>query len=780
MMKIYRSLTLLLLLCVPETARSQDAATPEATIASEGTVTLDDLFTEERFDGEDLPNIRWMEDGRHYTVLEPATFREPATGPEAPDDAESPQRGANGPLEPQDLVRYDAVTGKREILVAARSLIPAGFTEPLVIEDYTFSGTGDLVLVYTNSERVWRNNTRGDYWLFEVATGRLAKLGGDAAPQTLMFAKLSPDGKRVAYVRERNLYVESSSGGEIVQLTDDGAGTVINGTFDWVYEEELGLDDGFRWSPDSRQIAYWQLDTSGTGTFHLLDNTAGLYPRLKTFQYPKVGTTNSSCRIGVVNAGGGETRWLRDHDDPRDHYLARMEWAGSSREIAVQHLNRPQNALSVLLGDPSAGRYRTLLVDRDDAWTDAVDEWSRLGDGDRFVWISERDGWRHAYLVARDGRETKLLTPGDFDVVSVEAVDEEGGWLYFIASPEAAGERHFFRAPLDGSGKAERLTPTGSPGTHSYDVAPGGAWAIHTYSRFGVPPVVDLVHLPDHSSRRVLVANVELKQRALDLRRGPSRFFKVPIGEGVELDGWEMRPADFDPSKKYPILFFVYGEPWGQTVQDRWGRQRYLWHLMLTQQGYLVVSVDNRGTSAPRGRDWRKMLYKQVGVLSSEEQAAAAREILAWPYVDESRVAIWGWSGGGSMTLNMLFRYPDLYHTGMSVAPVPDQRLYDTIYQERYQGLPEENPEVYTQGSPITFAEQLEGNLLIVHGTGDDNVHYQGTEALINKLVAHNKPFTMMAYPNRSHRISEEEGTTRHLYELLTRYLHENLPAGSR
>ncbi len=270
----HRLALLLLVLCASDTARSQDAVTPEPTVTPEGTVTLADLFTEEHFDGEDFPNVQWLEDGRHYTVLEPATVLEPTTGPEAPDDTE----------EPQDLVRYDAETGKREILVAATSLIPAGNTEPLVIEDYTFSGDGDRLLIYTNSERVWRNNTRGDYWLLEVATGQLVKLGGDAAPKTLMFAKLSPDGKRVAYVRERNLYVESSSGGEIVQLTDDGAGTVINATFDWVYEEELGLDDGFRWSPDSRHIAYWQLDTSGTGTFHLLDNTAGLYPRLKTFQ----------------------------------------------------------------------------------------------------------------------------------------------------------------------------------------------------------------------------------------------------------------------------------------------------------------------------------------------------------------------------------------------------------------------------------------------------------------------------------------------------------------
>jgi dipeptidyl-peptidase-4 len=286
-----------------------------------------------------------------------------------------------------------------------------------------------------------------------------------------------------------------------------------------------------------------------------------------------------------------------------------------------------------------------------------------------------------------------------------------------------------------------------------------------------------MVRLPRHESVRMLVRNESLREHVDVLNRGPMDFFRVDIGEGVLLDVWQMKPHDFDTSKKYPVLFYVYTEPWGSTVQDRWGGNTALWHLMLTQKGYIVMSIDNRGTPAPRGRAWRKAMHHKIGILNMADQAAAVREIRTWDHVDPNRIAVWGWSGGGSATLNAMFQYPDLYHTGMSVAPVPDQRLYDTIYQERYMGLPDENPEAFEAGSPITHAHRLKGNLLIVHGTGDDNVHYQGTEKLINKLIEHNKPFTMMAYPNRSHSIYEGEGTILHLRSLLTRYLMEHMPA---
>ncbi|HYJ92944.1 MAG TPA: S9 family peptidase, partial [Pyrinomonadaceae bacterium] len=310
------------------------------------------------------------------------------------------------------------------------------------------------------------------------------------------------------------------------------------------------------------------------------------------------------------------------------------------------------------------------------------------------------------------------------------------------------------------------------------NISPNGRWAIRTYSSFGIAPKTELVDLSRGAAVRTMVDNASLQAKVDRLQKGPQEFFKIDIGNSVMLDGWMMKPPGFDPAKKYPILFYVYGEPASQTVTDNWGSTRYLWHLMLAQQGYIVASIDNRGTPAPRGRAWRKSAYRKIGVISSQDQAAAVRAMLVkMPYIDRQRASVWGWSGGGSSTLNAMFRYPDLYKVGMAVAPVADMRYYDTIYQERYMGLPKDNPEDYKQGSPITFASGLKGDLLIVHGTGDDNVHYQATELLINELVRLNKPFSMMAYPNRTHSISEGEGTTRHLFELLTRYLKEHMPA---
>lgn len=718
------------------------------------TLTLERVFQGDEFNPQFPGAIRWMRDGDTYTKL---------------------QRVDGGG---QNLVRFNAASGDSTIIVPAARFTPPGAAGPLRVENYAWSPDGAWLLVFTNSARVWRANTRGDFWILRLSDGKLRQLGGDAPPSTLMFAKFSPDNRSVAYVRQNNLYTEDVETGRITQLTSDGSRTIINGTFDWVYEEELSLRDGFRWSPDSKWIAYWQLDASGVRDYLLINDTDSLYSFTVPVQYPKAGTTNSAAKVGVVAAGGGPTKWMDVPGDPRNNYIARMDWAGNSTEIAIQHLNRLQNTDDVMLGDIATGVMRTILSERDSAWVDVVDDMIWLPDAKQFTWVSERSGWRHVYLVSRDGRTVRPVTSGAYDVENVVQIDQKGGWLYFIASPDNATQRYLFRTRLDGRGRPQRLTPASEPGTHQYSLAPGARWGVHTWSSFLQPPTSDLVQLPQHQTVRVLADNAALKAKVAGLRRGTSRFFRVPAGDGVALDGWVMFPPDMDSTRHYPILFHVYGEPAGVTVTDSWGYDTYLWHLMLTQRGYIVASLDNRGTPSLRGRDWRKSVYRQIGVLASVDQAAAAQAIGRWPMVDSTRMGVWGWSGGGSMTLNLMFRSPDVYRTGMSVAPVPDERLYDTIYQERYMGLPQENAEDYKRGSPITYASQLKGNLLVVHGTGDDNVHYQGTERLINALVAANKPFTMMAYPNRTHGIFEGENTTIHLFSLLTRYLTQNLPAG--
>ena len=725
-----------------------------------GSLSLERIFASDEFRAERFGPARWLEGGEAYTTLE----AEPA---------------ADGAKAGRDIVRYDAATGERTVLVSARSLRPRGAESPLEVEDYDWSPDGSKLLVFTNSERVWRDNTRGDYWVLDVASGGLRKLGGDAPESTLMFAKFSPDGGRVGYVRQNDVYVEDLASGAITRLTTDGSRTTINGTFDWVYEEELGLQDGWRWSPDGERIAYWQLDATGVRDFLLLNSTDSLYSFTIPIQYPKAGETNSAGRVGVVPAAGGATRWMDVPGDPRQHYIARMDWAASPDEVVMQRLNRLQNTLEIMLGDAATGHVRTIHTERDSAWVDIdveLMEW--LDGGSEFAWISESDSWRHAYVIARDGSSKRLVTQGEHDIIDVVGVDEEDGWLYYIASPEDPTRAFLFRSQLDGEGSPERVTPADLSGSHAYDMSPGAEWAFHVQSSFGTPTMTELVHLPDHRVQRVLAANQVYRDKVAALDRGAVEFFRVDQGDGVMLDGWIMKPPDFDPSREYPLLVHVYGEPANATAEDAWGGSRYLWHLYLTQRGYLVASVDPRGTPAPRGREWRKTIYRRIGTLTSHDIAGAVAAIEAWPYVDPERTAIWGWSGGGSQTLNALFRYPDVFEAGMAVAPVADVRLYDTIYQERYMGLPQDNPEDYAQSSPLMYADRLEGDLLVVHGTGDDNVHFQGTERLINALVAANKSFQMMAYPNRTHGIWEGENTTLHLYSLLTRYLENHTPPG--
>ena len=738
---------LLVLAPLPLAAQAPDSST----------ITLERVFESPFFSGQFAPPTRWTPDGEAYF----SSDRRP---------------GTKGP----DLVRVNPETGEKTVLVRSEQLVPAGDSVPLRAASYRFSDDGRKVLLFTNTARVWRLNTRGDYWVLDLDSGQLRKLGGEAAkPQTLMFAKFAPQGDRVAYVRENNLYVERVRDGRIIPLTRDGSRTLINGTFDWVYEEEFSARDGFRWSPDGQAIAYWQLDASGVRDFLLLNTTDSLYSFTVPVQYPKAGSTNSAVRIGVVPAAGGPTRWIQVPGSPRDIYVARMEWAGTSDEIAFQHLNRLQNTLTVFLADRKTGRSRPVFTDRDSAWVDVVDDWDWLDGGARFVWISERDGWRHAWTISRDGTRQTLLTPGAFDIADVVQVDVKGGWIYYTASPENPTQRYLYRSPLDGRGTQERLSPMGQFGTHGYNLAPGAKYAIHTFSNIDTPPRTELVRLPGHALIRTLADNAELRHRMGLLRRGPARFTRVDAGNGVWLDALVMYPADFDSTKQYPVLFMVYGEPAAQTAVDRWNAMDP-WHLMLTQMGYAVITMDNRGTPSLRGRDWRKAIYRKIGVYASEDQAGAARAIGRWPWVDSTRLGVWGWSGGGSMTLNLLFRFPEVYRTGMSVAPVPDVHLYDTIYQERYMGLPGPNAEDYRLSSPVTFADRLRGNLLVVHGTGDDNVHYQGTERLINALVAANKQFKLLSYPNRTHGIFEGEGTTLHLFSRLTEYLVKYLPAGGR
>jgi dipeptidyl-peptidase 4 len=688
-----------------------------------------------------------------------------------------------------EVVKYTLPQNIKTVVVAKDKLVPQGQTRNLGIRNFIFSADEQKMLIYTNSKKVWRQDTRGDYWLYNMADGSLKQLGKSLPSSSLMFAKFSPDGNKVAYVSGYNLYVEDLAGGQIKQLTLDGNRKLINGTFDWAYEEEFFCRDGFRWSPDSKQLAYWQIDAKGTKDYDMINTTDSIYPKVIPVEYPVAGEAPSPYKIGVVDITTAQTKWM---DIPTDAalqtYVPRMEWAENNSELIIQHLNRKQNESQLMLCNAATGASKVIYAEKDSAWIDILPLWDQdyanggwdwLAGGKEFLWATEKDGWRHLYRVSRDGKKETLVTVGNYDVMDIVRIDEKGGYVYFAASPTNATQKFLYRIKLDGKGKAEQVSPASQQGTHNYRVSPDAKFAFHTFSNYYTQPANEWITLADHKG-----INGENKVNdavtKADKSKSNVEFFKVKTAEGIEMDAWRTKPANFDPAKKYPVVFYVYTEPWGQNVKDEWGvADNFLYHGDMAKDGYVYISIDNRGTPVPKGRQWRKCVYRKIGLINISDQAMAAKEILKWPWIDSTRVGVWGWSGGGSATLNLMFQYPEIYKTGIAVAAVANQLTYDNIYQERYMGLPQENKQDFVKGSPVTYAKNLKGNLLYIHGTGDDNVHYSNAEMLINELVKYNKQFQLMAYPNRTHGISEGEGTFQHLSTMFTNYLRQYCPPGA-
>ncbi|MGV3587042.1 MAG: S9 family peptidase [Adhaeribacter sp.] len=688
-----------------------------------------------------------------------------------------------------NIVKFTLPSREKQVLLAKEKLIPAGQTQPLRIRSFALSGDEQKILIYTNTQKVWRLDTRGDYWVYNLATQTLQQIGSKQPTASLMFAQFSPDGNQVAYVSQHNIFVDDLTSKTTKQLTTDGTRKLINGTFDWAYEEEFFCRNGLRWSPDSKKIAFWQIDATQVKDYLMINHTDSIYPVVQPVEYPVAGEAPSPYKIGVIEVAAAKTTWLQIPGDPRQHYVPRMEWAANADEIILQQLNRKQKESRLFIGQAGSGRVNLIYQEKDAAWIDILPSWDQkyinggwdwLHNGRDFLWASEKDGWRHLYRVSRNGKKETLITRGNYDVMEIVKIDEPGNLVYFTASPENATQAYLYRTRLDGKGKLERVSPASQPGTHDYEFSLDAKYARHKFSNYYTRPTTEWVSVPDHKpldkTSAVAQAITEASKAKPNLE-----FFKVKTSEGVEMDAWMAKPENFDQTKKYPVVFYVYTEPWGQTVKDSYGTgNNHLYQGNMAQDGYLYVSVDNRGTPVPKGRAWRKSVYRKIGVVNIKDQALAAREILKLPFADTSRVAVWGWSGGGSATLNLLFQYPQIYKTGISIAAVGNQLTYDNIYQERYMGLPQENLEDFVKGSPITYAKNLRGNLLYIHGTGDDNVHYNNAELLINELIKYNKQFQVMPYPNRTHSISEGEGTTKHLGTLFSNYLKQYCPPGGR
>ena len=771
-------------------------APPAAAVAQSAPaqpITVERIFKQGEFASAPLPAVTWLKDGRSYVDLRP---------------------DAGGG---SSIVRVDLGTGAATTLAAAADLV-GGDGKRIEVEEIQLSADESKALLFHSSVRVWRTNTRGVFHVVDFRTKKVTPIAtvttpgtgastttdsaaapflgqnasaagvpgfigrglasGAADPALQQFAKFSPDGRQVAFVRGNNLWVTDLATGRARQLTTDGSDDVINGTTDWVYEEELGLRDAFRWSPDGRRIAYWRFDQTAVPAFPMVNETTGQYPVVSVLRYPKAGAANSKVQVGVVDVAGApagagaapRTRWLEMGADT-GIYVARMEWVGRD-SLVVQRMPRRQNQVDVLMASAATGKTRLVLTDRDSAYVDVEAEGLRWINGDRqFLWRSDRSGWRQIYLYDRSGRLVRQVTRDGVDVLGVEAVDERRGEVYVTAAAPTPTQRNVFRFPLRRAGAGERVTR--APGTHALTVGPGARYAVDFHSTAASPTTATLYELPAMTPRRVLVDNAALKARLAATGARAPEFFQIPLPGGTRLDAVRYLPPDFDAARKYPVLMYVYGGPASPTVSDAWGGSRALWHHSLAAQGYVVVSVDNRG-AAWRGNAFRKITQYRLGRIESEDQVAAAKWLGTQRWVDAGRIGIWGWSYGGFATTLAASRGGPVFKAAMAVAPVVDWSLYDTIYTERFMWTPQQNATGYKENAPINHVEGLTARFLLVHGTGDDNVHPQNSIQLADRLQTLGKPFYMLLYPNRTHSISGGN-TSYHLFSSLTRFVKENL-----
>ena len=563
---------------------------------------------------------------------------------------------------------------------------------------------------------------------------------------------------------------------------------MINGTFDWVYEEEFGCRDGFIFNEDGTRIAFWQIDANQVRDFYMINNTDSIYSYTIPVEYPKVGEDLTPARIGVINLSNAEITWMKIPGEQNKFYLPRMTWMPGRNDLMIQQLNRKQNHSKIYIANANDGSTELLMEEKDDAWVDLRSSWPYqvqagwkfINNGKEFLYTTEKDGWSHIYRFDITNKTEYLVTKGNYDVVKPLAYDEKNESVYFIASPENPTERYLYKTSAKGDGKLIRVTPDILEGSHNYQISTKAKYAFHSFSNYFTRPMQAIVSLPNHkfiNENQNMIEKYDLEKK----KDHPLEFFEITTVDNVTMEGWIVKPKNLNKNKKYPVLFYFYSEPAGQTGVNRYGAgNNSLYDGNLGEDGYVYVTFDGRGTPSPKGRAWRKAIYRNIGRINVRDMAMGAKAVFEkYEFIDTSRVAVHGWSGGGTATLNCLFQYPEIFHTGIAAAAVANQLTYDNIYQERYMGDPKESYQDYVDGSPIKYAKNLKGNLLYIHGTGDDNVHYQNAEMLANELIKHKKVFYMLSYPNRSHGI-REDGAYPHVRLMFTDFLRKNCPPGGR
>lgn len=706
-------------------------------------ITLEDIWIKGTFRAEGVYGLTSMKDGLHYTSLQ-------------------------GNENEVFIVRYEYKTGKAvDTILSADKLILEEGKEPIGLDDYKFSPDESKIMISTDFESIYRHSTKENNYIWDRKAKKLTAL---STVGKQMYAGFSPDGSKVAFVRDNNMFYKDLSTGKEIQITTDGKfNNIINGNADWVYEEEFSFSQAYQWSPDGRKIAFYKFDESKVKEF-FMPIYGQLYPKEYRFKYPKAGETNSTVTLHIYDVNSGSTVPV-DVGKETDQYIPRIKWTANPGELSFIRLNRHQNKLELLFANATTGASKVVLTEESKTYIDITDNLTFLRDG--FIWSSEKSGFNHLYLYGNDGKQKKQITSGNWEVTEFKGIDENKRILYYLSTESASTDRDLYSITLD-KGKKKKLSI--GKGTNDVEFSNGFKYYINTFSDANTPYYITL-HTSEGKLVKVLQDNSKLKNVLEKFNFSKKEFFTFKTSEGVELNAWMIKPLNFDQSKKYPVFLTVYGGPGINTVNNSWGGQLgghdYLWHNLLAQKGYIVMSVDNRGTGA-RGEAFKKSTYKQLGKLETQDMIETAKYLGNQPYVDKARIGIQGWSFGGYMAALAITKGADYFKSAISIAPVTNWKYYDSIYTERFLLTPKENPLGYEENSPINFVNKLRGNYLLVHGTADDNVHFQNSAEMVTALVKAGKQFDLFFYPDKNHGIGG--GATRfHLYTKMTNFLQQNL-----
>ncbi len=701
-------------------------------------VTIADIWKDGTFRTDYVSGFRSMKDGAHYTILE----------------------RKEGEMQ---ISKYSYKSGEFvEAIVMAEDLM---FNDKKIrIESYEFSADEKKVLIGSEVESIYRRSTKAYYYIYDLKSKTLEELDANGKQ---MYADFSPAGNMVAYVRNNNLFYKDLEKKETIIVTSDGVyNKITNGAADWVYEEELELSQAFAWSPDGKKLAYYRFDETNVKQWDMKMYN-GLYPDHTRFKYPKAGEENSKVSVHIYHLGKGETKRVKTENDYE--YITLIKWNDKTNELIVISSNRHQSKADINLVDPSTGGSKVIYTEKSDTYIEMPYHIYFQNEGRDFIILSEKSGFRHIYRYGMDGKLKKQLTTGDWPVTEYYGANDNDGWVYYQSAEVNPLERHVYRVNMS-TGKKEKLSSL--KGQNNASFSSSFDYFLNYQSSANTPYRISL-HNSAGKEIRVLKDNASLRKKLENYNITKKTFFKFKTAEGEEFNAWMIKPSDFDESKKYPVFVTIYGGPGYQTVQDSWGGSNYFWHQHLAQKGYIVVSVDVRGSGA-RGAKFKKVTYKQLGKYETMDLIASAKYFATLPYVDGGRIGIQGWSYGGYMSSLCLLKGADQFKMAIAVAPVTNWRFYDSIYTERYMQTPQENPDGYDDNSPINHVDKLKGKYLLVHGTADDNVHFQNTTEMIQALVEADKQFDLFIYPDKNHGIYG--GNTRyHLYNKMTNFVLENL-----